>query len=152
MRELSKSIVLAVLFLVFTGVQHAGFMAIFFAPFIVIGVVRRGFLMWKKRDQRRLHGAIVGIWLLTVAVVSGAHAYYFHAMRSSAESVRESVVRYKQVNGVYPPTVAELGKKGIHGVFYGAENGIPHLFHVATFVPYATYHFDFESGRWVFAD
>jgi hypothetical protein len=151
MRELPKSAILAVLFLIFTGMPHAGFIVVFFAPFIIVGVLRRAWLSWKRPDERRLHGVTIGIWLGAVAIVAGAHTYYFYSARASAESVLQSVVRFKDQNGVYPLALADIGKEqGQGGVYYGRENDRPILFYHATFTPFDTYNYDFQAQRWLF--
>lgn len=151
MREWSKSYPFVALFIILTGAKHSGFIAVFIAPFILLGLLRRGFLIWKKPGERRLHGMVVAIWFCAVAVVAGAHTYYFHAARGAAEEVLDTVLRYKETNGVYPPSLAEIGgKQGKDGVFYSANDGSPKLFHFATFTPFDRYEYEFYLQRWVF--
>lgn len=139
--------------LLFAVSIHGGFVIYFLVPVLAIWIMYN--LIRARKDKERLKplGVKLLIWLAVIAIVLANHWHLAYAARRDADLALTKVLRYRTQHGVYP---ADLAAAGISDPQYGhewmlhyeGENGQPELFYAATFVPFDTYSYDFQTMEW----
>ena len=153
MTKLMPALVAAGAFALLTMQTHAGFAAVLAAPFLAVWFFYSLVIICRAPERRRLQAARVLVWLVAVSAVAGVHWHKVRASRLDAEQAATAILAYKARHGAYPASLGEVGMdaamlKKRWLLFYGMHEGNPTLFYAATFVPFETFHYDFEQSQW----
>jgi hypothetical protein len=139
--------------LLFAAPIHGGFLIYLVIPVLAIWIMYN--LVRARKDKARLKplGAKLLIWLAVIAIVLGRHGYLFKASHADADLALSKVLAYRTQHGVYPADLAAAGIGDPHfgqewALHYEAPNGQPELLYFATFVPFDTYSYDFQTMEW----
>jgi hypothetical protein len=152
-RKYRWTVLAAGVVLLFTVSIHAGFLIYFVVPVLVIWIMYNLIRARKEKERLKPLGIKLLAWLAVITIVLANHWYLAYASRKDADLVVAKVLEYRIQHGVYPKDMMEAGindpRFGHEWMLhYEAENGQPELFYAATFVPFDTYGYDFQTLQW----
>ena len=152
-RKYRWTVLAAGVVLLFTAPIHAGFMIYFAFPVLAIWIMYNLVRARKHREGFRVFVVKIIIWVVAITLVLSYHWYLSYASRRDADFVVSKVLDYRTHKGVYPKDMTEAGISDPHFghewmLHYEAQNGQPELFYMATFVPFDTFGYDFQTMQW----
>ncbi len=129
-------------------------MLIAFLIFLIPLSLYSAFIMYKKKDERKLRATKLAIWAVAIAVILATHYNRHINTRMVANAIVASIEKYKSDTGDYPDNLEIIGVSNQHlrkqlGRFrYNYRNGKASLFYRVTYIIYDTYSYDFEQKEW----
>lgn len=135
---------------------HSGFMVIFFLIFLVPSLLYRTLRCIKFHDERKVTGLRTLAWVLSLAIIITTHYIRHITVRENANEILALVLEYKDRHKKYPENLETLGipykgSKNPYRIYYDPGNdNEPFMFYRATWIVFDTYHYDFESGKWIY--
>lgn len=151
--EYKKTSILAAVVLLLALQRSSGFVLLILLPFLLIFVTYQLVRMIRKPGERKARGIRLAIWSLTFALAGSVLTYRNAASRNEADLALTRLLEYKQRTGSYPGSLGEVGldEAKLHDKWrlrYSVKEGKPALVYPQTFMPLATYDFDFEAVKW----
>lgn len=134
--------------------RHVGFMVLFEVICVLVFIVISAWVSIRRPQQRSIQAAKIGVWLLSVGIVIGAHIILAKKTKIDAQKIVDAVITYQASHGAYPPNIESIGftkseRKSMIGLGgYFLTDGQPQFFYASTYVPFETEHFDFSKRIW----
>lgn len=154
MPKIKKAVVGCAIMLLVTMPTHAGFILVFYIPFIVIATLWNTYLIYTKPTQRRVRLIKVALWLVCFNIVFTSHAYRHTETRTAANQIIEKIEQFHTLNNRYPVNLDEVGitrrelRDKLGMAVYRAADNDPSLFYAVTYMIYDTYRYNFKTKRW----
>ena len=157
-KKIYSSLLAAAFMVLILGQEHLGFMLYVVVLPLLIWIPYSAYVMVRKPDIRAQQFVRVFIWIVAIALVTGIHYIRHKTTRHSAEEIVSAIDSFSATHGHCPANLDEIGisseqlreKLGMSG--YSCDKGNPHLFYAATYIVFDTYHYDFKTGSWKYAD
>ncbi len=133
---------------------HGGFILIFFLLFFIPLSLYSGFVMYRKKDERKLRATKLVIWAVVIIVILATNYNRHINTRFDANAIVKSIEKYKSDTGDYPNNLEIIGvsnqhlrkQLGMSGYYY--NDGKARLFYSVTYIPFDTYSYNFELKVW----
>ena len=131
------------------GLVIAGFL-LFLIPLSLYSL----FVMYRKKEERKLRATKLAIWSLGVVAIVATHYYYSVNTRNVANSAIETILQYKKEHNQYPEALETIGipskeYRAKHRISYSTNKKNNPAFYY--FVPFGlrnSYHYDFNEAEW----
>ncbi len=153
-RQLAPTFIACCVVTFLLSARYAGFVVFFLAVALVPWLIYSGWTAIRKPASRSLMYARMGIWVLGVTVILGAHLYMNVAARTEGQRIVGKIEAYITQHGSCPATLAAVGidkdevKKVLGINAYICEAGRPMFFYGTTYVPFEMENYDFTQHRW----
>ena len=155
-KDVYGTVIIGVLITLFLIQPHSGFILIFVIPVLVIWIIYSIYFIFKRPETRKLILIRLSILFASVFLVIGVHAYYHQTTRQAANRIVSAIEDYRTKTGEYPENLKIIGISGqeleeqIGMAGYVNDANEPLLFYSATYLPFATYRYNFQSENWMF--
>ena len=151
-KQILKTIILCLVTLLLTFPKLGGFILGFVLLFLVPSLLKSLYFIIIKNKERKQRTIQTLLWTVTCSIIIIHHVYLHKTTQNFAIKVSNSVLSYKQERGNYPESYEVLGfdKKIMreYRLYYSYKDKTPYLFYPATWIPFDTYIFNFETHRW----
>lgn len=154
LKKLSPSLLMAGFFGFFLSVTGAGFMVIYIIIPQVILIPIRLYKGIMKADERWLNFGRAIVWMAVIAAIYLVHHVREEINRRYAD---EMVARLEAYGASHRKCAARIEDVGISAQElhdrlgysgYLCEDGKQHLFYRGSFMPFSSWHYDFERRSW----
>ena len=158
LKALATTFITAFIVTLLLSQRHMGFAVAFEVMILLPWLAWSAWIMATQRARRRVQAAKSLIWVASVALIVGIHAWRAHQTREDAQRVVDAVLAYRAAHGAYPQSTEAIGytkdqlKSMIGFGGYFVESGKPFFFYASTYVPFETEHYDFETNTWTHLD
>jgi len=155
-KDIYGTVIVSVLITLFLIQPYSGFILIFVIPALVIWLIYCSYFIFTMPEIRKLILIRLSILFASVLLVIGVHAYYHQTTRQAANRIVSVIENYRTKTGEYPENLKITGisgqelEKQIGMAGYFNKDNEPLLFYSATYIPFATYRYNFQSGNWIY--
>ena len=126
----------------------------FFLLFLIPWSFYSCFMIYKKKEKRKLRVAKLAIWGLGIIAINATHNHYSVTTRNIASKTIDSITQYKKKHNKYPENLELMGissteyedKYSIR--YFFTKDNKPEFHYTASFSMMNYYHYDFEEGNW----
>jgi len=122
-------------------------------PIFLVSVLYNFIRMIRKPEERKRRGIRLAIWSITLALACTVQIHWSEASHNEAEVALNKILAYKERTGIYPASLKEVGLdykylKEKWELRYWVKEGKARLVYPMSFMPLATYEYDFEARKW----